>query len=133
MISAGKFHSAAVTADGQLLTWGWGRGGRLGEALAPAELSGYVRAMYSHVLLLPLSSFSARCHALLKGRPLPAARPPAGHPDAHVHSGEGAVIAPLVVSALGKRQVAAVAAAKHHTVLCTSAGEQGCCGFACTC
>ena len=30
-VSAAKFHSAAVTVEGQLLTWGWGRGGRLGE------------------------------------------------------------------------------------------------------
>ena len=49
--------------------------------------------------------------------------PTTGHPDAHIHSGEGAVIAPLVVSSLGRRAVAAVAAAKHHTVLCTTAGE----------
>ena len=33
-ISAAKFHSAAVTAEGLLLTWGWGRGGRLGERAA---------------------------------------------------------------------------------------------------
>ena len=33
------------------------------------------------------------------------------------------MIAPHVVSALGKRAVAAVAAGKHHTVLCTVAGE----------
>lgn len=31
-ISAAKFHSAAVSVDGRLLTWGWGRGGRLGKA-----------------------------------------------------------------------------------------------------
>lgn len=30
-LAAAKFHSAAVTAGGKLLTWGWGRGGRLGE------------------------------------------------------------------------------------------------------
>lgn len=31
-LAAAKFHSAAVTAGGKLLTWGWGRGGRLGHA-----------------------------------------------------------------------------------------------------
>lgn len=74
-LSASKFHSCALTLDGQLYTWGWGRGGRL------------------------------------------------GHPEAHVHSGESAVIAPRLVAALGRRAVTAVAAAKHHTVLCTAAGE----------
>ena len=29
-VAAAKFHSAALTAEGRLLTWGWGRGGRLG-------------------------------------------------------------------------------------------------------
>ena len=29
-IAAGRFHSAAVTREGELFTWGFGRGGRLG-------------------------------------------------------------------------------------------------------
>lgn len=29
-VACAKYHSAAISADGQLFTWGWGRGGRLG-------------------------------------------------------------------------------------------------------
>ena len=47
----------------------------------------------------------------------------AGHPDFHIHSGEAAVIEPQQVAALSRHRGAAVAVAKHHTVIATSAGE----------
>jgi alpha-tubulin suppressor-like RCC1 family protein len=31
LVSAAKFHSVAVTAQGVVYTWGFGRGGRLGQ------------------------------------------------------------------------------------------------------
>ncbi|CAH9125045.1 unnamed protein product [Cuscuta epithymum] len=76
LISAAKFHSIAVTSRGEVYTWGFGRGGRL------------------------------------------------GHPEFDIHSGQAAVITPRqVISGLGARHVKAVAAAKHHTVVATEAGE----------
>ncbi|WIA38637.1 hypothetical protein OEZ86_001947 [Tetradesmus obliquus] len=46
-----------------------------------------------------------------------------GHADFHIHSGSSAQIFPRLVAGLGKRTVVAVAAAKHHTLVATSAGE----------
>ena len=47
----------------------------------------------------------------------------AGHPDFHVHSGESAIITPRAVTGLGRRQVAVVAVAKHHTAVATTSFE----------
>ncbi|KAM1635623.1 hypothetical protein ACFX13_013935 [Malus domestica] len=76
LVSAAKFHSVAVTSRGEVYTWGFGRGGRL------------------------------------------------GHPDFDIHSGQAAVITPRQVTfGIGSRQVKAIAAAKHHTVIATEGGE----------
>ena len=47
----------------------------------------------------------------------------AGHSEFHIHSGESAVIAPRPVGGFGRRPVAAVAAAKHHTAAALATGE----------
>lgn len=76
LVSAAKFHSVAVTDRGEVYSWGYGRGGRL------------------------------------------------GHPEFDIHSGQAAVITPRQVSSgLGARRIKTIAAAKHHTVAATQAGE----------
>ena len=148
LLSAAKFHSAAVSLEGKLYTWGWGRGGRLG-ALASGQASGWgccaVRKLSvllfaalrwpgaalrskppSQVLrLCPVSSRPPCLHQPEHPHAALLLDPCTGHPEAHIHSGESAVIAPRLVASLGRRAVAAVAAAKHHTVFCTTAGEVG--------
>ncbi|KAK8542910.1 hypothetical protein V6N12_015488 [Hibiscus sabdariffa] len=47
-----------------------------------------------------------------------------GHPDFDIHSGQAAIITPRQVTCgMGTRRVKAIAAAKHHTVVATEAGE----------
>ena len=36
-VVAAKFHSMALTKDGQIYSWGFGRGGRLGKAFLSAQ------------------------------------------------------------------------------------------------
>ncbi len=47
----------------------------------------------------------------------------AGHGGFDIHSGETATIVPRVVAGLLQHVVVAVAAAKHHSVALTAAGE----------
>ena len=55
-LAAGKFHSAALAADGTLCTWGFGRGGRLGKAAG---------CCYEMVLSLPANQAAQSKWAVL--------------------------------------------------------------------
>ena len=46
-----------------------------------------------------------------------------GHPDFHIHSGEGAVISPRLVAGLGGVRIVSVAAAKHHSLAAADSGD----------
>ena len=64
-LAAAKFHSAAVTAEGRLLTWGWGRGGRLGERWeALADECMHVLAMTC--CACPCHAFNHACNSGLQ-------------------------------------------------------------------
>jgi alpha-tubulin suppressor-like RCC1 family protein len=43
-LAAAKFHSCVVTREGWVLSWGWGRGGRLGHGAFDGESSGSLQA-----------------------------------------------------------------------------------------
>lgn len=47
----------------------------------------------------------------------------AGHPEFHIHSGESAVIFPRPLAIPGRKPIAMVATAKHHTAAVTTNGE----------
>lgn len=76
-LAAAKFHSCVVTRKGELLSWGWGRGGRLGH-----------------------DGFETDGAASLLAQ-----------------------IQPRVVAGLLRHRIVAVAAAKHHTLACSSDGS----------
>ena len=42
-VAAAKFHSMALTKGGKLYTWGFGRGGRLGESSLPGFFNSFGR------------------------------------------------------------------------------------------
>lgn len=47
----------------------------------------------------------------------------AGHPEFHIHSGKSAVIFPTHLAIPGRKPIAMVATAKHHTAAITRSGE----------
>ncbi|CAI7862495.1 unnamed protein product [Closterium sp. NIES-53] len=126
-VAAGRFHSAAVTARGELFTWGFGRGGRLGHPDFDVH-SGQV------AVILP-----RRVTAGLGGRAVRAVAAAKHHMLAATHTGElfswgsnreGRLGYPAVDSQATPRRVAAlrqrvvaVAAGNKHSAALTGGGE----------
>ena len=54
-IAAAKFHTCALTKQGQLWTWGWGRGGRLGHAGFDGDVQHQVMAQIHPCVVAGLS------------------------------------------------------------------------------
>lgn len=78
IVAAAKFHSAAITQKGQLFTWGFGRGGRLGKALSMQAISAhslfllhscselaYIRTLPAACVVPTVCRFSANCRFYL--------------------------------------------------------------------
>lgn len=64
LISAAKFHSVAVSAQGEVYTWGFGRGGRLGHS--DFDIHRFMNLICRNAQNFNTSSllysFSASCH-----------------------------------------------------------------------
>jgi alpha-tubulin suppressor-like RCC1 family protein len=61
MVAAGAEHTAAVTEDGELYGWGWGRYGNLGlgdrnDRLIPEKVTSTEVCLFSSIFLLQYTS-----------------------------------------------------------------------------
>ncbi|CAI5462978.1 unnamed protein product [Closterium sp. Yama58-4] len=126
-VAAGRFHSAAVTARGELFTWGFGRGGRLGHPDFDVH-SGQVAVILPRRVTAGLGGRAVRVVAAAKHHMLAATH--TGELFSWGSNREGRLGYPAVDSQATPRRVAAlrqrvvaVAAGNKHSAALTVAGE----------
>eukprot|EP00249_Psilotum_nudum_P024626 c29240_g3_i1 orf=961-3504(+) len=126
-VAAAKFHSVAVTAGGELYSWGFGRGGRLGHADFDIH-SGQVAVITPRLVSNGLGSRRVKVVAAAKHHTIVATV--GGEVFTWGSNREGQLGYPSIdtqptprrVSSL-KARVVAVAAANKHSALLTAEGE----------
>ncbi|XP_074282301.1 uncharacterized protein LOC141606856 [Silene latifolia] len=127
LIAASKFHSVAVTARGELYTWGFGRGGRLGHPEFDIH-SGQAAVITPRQVVLGLGSRRVKAVAAAKHHTVVATEN--GEVFTWGSNREGQLgyasvdtqPTPRRVSSL-KAKIVAVAAANKHTAAVSDAGE----------
>ncbi|GKV07577.1 hypothetical protein SLEP1_g19330 [Rubroshorea leprosula] len=127
LVSAAKFHSAAVTARGEVYTWGFGRGGRLGHPDFDIH-SGQAAVITPRQVTSGLGSRRVKAIAAAKHHTVVATE--SGEVFTWGSNREGQLgytsvdtqPTPRRVSSL-KSRIVAVAAANKHTAVVSEAGE----------
>lgn len=127
LISAAKFHSVAVSADGEVYTWGFGRGGRLGHSDFDIH-SGQAATITPRKVTFGLGSRRVRSIAAAKHHTVAATV--GGEVFTWGSNREGQLgytsvdtqPTPRRVSSLRSR-IVAVAAANKHTAVISESGE----------
>ncbi|KAL8129475.1 hypothetical protein V2J09_018630 [Rumex salicifolius] len=127
LVSAAKFHSVAVTARGELYTWGFGRGGRLGHPEFDIH-SGQAAVITPRQVISGLGARRVRAVAAAKHHTIVATE--SGEVFTWGSNREGQLgytsvdsqPIPRRVSSL-KAKIVAVAAANKHTAAVSDSGE----------